>query len=277
MQNTRCAPRSAAVLVVLAFACPARASEPRALAHDDPVFLAAELSGSAATALVLGLSAGGPETSCGLCGTNALDVAVRNAIYLHNSRAPALASHAVSSVAAPVLALATVVVPALSYGRPAYALADSVTVMDSALLTLGMTTFTKDIAGRERPSFHFGRGSETEYADKPSERFRSFFSGDTSFAFSVLSSSATLAYERGYVTAPYAAAFGGVLGVATGTLRMMADMHWLTDVLTGAVVGTATGVALPLLLHPRVREEHHVSVMPILTPGFSGAAVSGAF
>lgn len=256
---------------------PALATEPHELSHDDAPFLAAELGGALATTLVLSLSAGGPETHCGWCGTDALDVTIRDALYVHDSHRPALLSHVVSSGAAPVFALSVVIVPALSSGHAAYALADSITIIDSALVTFGMTTFAKNLAGRQRPAFHYGRQAETEYATKPSEQYRSFFSGDTSFAFSVLSSGATLAYERGYVTAPFAAAVGGVLGVATGTLRMMADMHWFTDVLTGAVVGGATGVALPLLLHPRKDRARDFSVTPILAPGLTGASASGTF
>ncbi|MCA8922107.1 MAG: phosphatase PAP2 family protein [Planctomycetes bacterium] len=35
----------------------------------------------------------------------------------------------------------------------------------------------------------------------------------------------------------------------TGLLRIMSDQHWITDVLSGAVVGTAIGVLVPWILH----------------------------
>ena len=36
-----------------------------------------------------------------------------------------------------------------------------------------------------------------------------------------------------------------------GLLRIAADMHWATDVLTGAVMGTMVGILTPLCVHPR--------------------------
>ncbi|MBX3275401.1 MAG: phosphatase PAP2 family protein [Sandaracinaceae bacterium] len=35
----------------------------------------------------------------------------------------------------------------------------------------------------------------------------------------------------------------------TGVLRIMSDQHWVTDVLSGAVVGTAVGLLVPWILH----------------------------
>jgi membrane-associated phospholipid phosphatase len=47
------------------------------------------------------------------------------------------------------------------------------------------------------------------------------------------------------------AACGSALAMAaaTGIFRIMADRHWVTDVLTGAVVGSAIGILVPYLLH----------------------------
>ena len=49
---------------------------------------------------------------------------------------------------------------------------------------------------------------------------------------------------------------GGLfLAVATGYFRIAGDKHYLTDVLTGAAVGTAMGLGVPLLFH-REKNEH---------------------
>ena len=41
------------------------------------------------------------------------------------------------------------------------------------------------------------------------------------------------------------------IGAATAYLRIAADQHYLTDVMTGAVIGSAVGVGVPLLHRPR--------------------------
>lgn len=248
------------------------------LANDDPTFLAVELGSTAALAVALTLVGGSAPTECGWCGTNALDVSIRNAIYLNDSRTPALASHIVSLGAAPLLALGAVVVPALGTEHPSYAIADAVKIVNAFALTQGFSSFSKNLSARERPAFHYGREAETEFSGAPKERYRSFFSGDTAWAFTIGAAGATVAYERGYWTAPYAAVGGAVFGVATGTLRMASDVHWFTDVLTGAAVGTSVGVAVPLLLHRRKdTAASSVSVVPVMTPAFAGAVASGTF
>jgi membrane-associated phospholipid phosphatase len=248
------------------------------LANDDPTFLAVEVAGSAAVAVTLILAGGSAPTECRWCGTNSLDVSVRNAIYLDDSKAAGVASHVVSLGAAPLLALGAVVLPALGSEHPSYAIADSVKILNAFLLTEGFAEFAKHVSARERPAFYFGREGETEFASVPTDRYKSFFSGDTAWAFAITASSATVAYERGYWTAPYAAVGGAVLGVATGTLRMAADVHWLTDVLTGAAVGTGVGIAMPLLLHPRKdTDAPQVTVVPVMTGGLAGVMASGSF
>ena len=62
------------------------------------------------------------------------------------------------------------------------------------------------------------------------------------------------------------------MATATAVLRLAADKHWATDVLTGLVLGAAVGVGVPLLLHgkeggPRVQ----------LAPMPGGLAVAGRF
>ena len=79
-------------------------------------------------------------------------------------------------------------------------------------------------------------------------------------AFSIAVSAGTVASMRGYRWAPLVWATGLTLGATTGYLRMAADRHYFTDVVTGAVVGSAVGFAVPYLLHrggPAVGAEVH--------------------
>jgi membrane-associated phospholipid phosphatase len=119
----------------------------------------------------------------------------------------------------------------------------------------------------------------TEYSDKPDEENQSFFSGDTSLAFAAVSSATTLAYLRGYKMAPYVLALGGVIGLGTAWLRVAADMHWASDVLTGAAVGTAVGFGLPYFVHARraVAGERSLLALPHVAPGELALRVCGTF
>jgi membrane-associated phospholipid phosphatase len=58
---------------------------------------------------------------------------------------------------------------------------------------------------------------------------------------------------RGYRWAPVIYVAGGLIGAATAYLRIAADQHYLTDVVTGAVLGSAVGAGVPYLFH-RPRE-----------------------
>src|SRR5262249_10240808 len=71
---------------------------------------------------------------------------------------------------------------------------------------------------------------------------------------------------------------------SAGLLRIVGDMHYATDVITGAVVGTAVGLGLPFLLH--YQPSPHVAPNAPrgaggfrirLAPPFPGAAAVGPF
>ena len=73
--------------------------------------------------------------------------------------------------------------------------------------------------------------------------------------FSLASAAGTVATLRGYRLMPLVWATLMPLAIATGDLRSGGDKHYLSDVLTGAVLGAAVGVALPLLFHGRERDD----------------------
>ena len=60
-----------------------------------------------------------------------------------------------------------------------------------------------EVFDRARPAVHHGVVSDTEYDETPSQWNQSFFSGDTSFAFALASSAATLSFLRDYRSAPW--------------------------------------------------------------------------
>jgi membrane-associated phospholipid phosphatase len=248
------------------------------LEHVSPRFLALEFAASAVFATTFVLAAGAPRTECSWCATNAFDEAVRDALRAAHPRTVGSLSHAFSTGAAPALALGALVPTAFMRGRPSHAVEDVVITLDATIVTFGLTNGTKRLVARARPAVRHGVAAEFEYADKPSEWNQSFFSADTSLAFALVSSATTLSYLRGYRSAPWVLFAGSVIGVSTALLRVAADVHYATDVLTGAAIGTAVGFSMPFFLHRRARatEARAFTVVPLLGASGTGVMVEGS-
>jgi len=110
-----------------------------------------------------------------------------------------------------------------------------------------LTEATKKIAGRERP---YGRecGSDPGYSGGCSDesRFESFFSGHASMSAGAAALLCKDAIHRNVwgesrLTRSLVCGLGVGASLATGTLRMVADKHWATDVLVGWAVGGLVG------------------------------------
>lgn len=148
-----------------------------------------------------------------------------------------------------------------------------------------VTSLTSSLSARQRPyatNGDCGTELDPQHIDCEIEyrtRYRSFFSGHTSLAFAgaalVCTHHAHLAlYEGPGDTAACVAAM--TAAAATGTLRMVADRHYLGDVALGAAVGTALGFAVPWLHYrTRVLDETRLGVTIVPTP--QGANVTGVF
>ena len=98
-----------------------------------------------------------------------------------------------------------------------------------------LTDITKYIVGRQRPSSYF------ETRDEKKDAFKSFFSGHTSSAFAVGTSTAMMLsnehpHQRGLIwISTY------TIASLTGYYRIAADKHYTSDVFMGAIIGTAIG------------------------------------
>lgn len=224
---------------------------PHALARTSALGLVLEFVAIVAGFVALSVAAGDPSNACRWCSTNVFDTAVRDLVVMRDPRLAATVSHVCSMLLAPVLALGAVVAAGIRSRVRSHAAQDAVIVLNAVLLTVAFTDFAKKVASRQRPAFHFGVGATTEAANVPVERFLSFFSGDTAIAFALIAASATVLRLRGHDVASRVATAGGVVAMAAGVLRVAADMHWASDVLTGAAVGTLVGVALPTVVHGR--------------------------
>jgi membrane-associated phospholipid phosphatase len=122
---------------------------------------------------------------------------------------------------------------------------------------------TAGFASRQRP---YGRNcGETIDGDLKDcsgrKRYRSFFSGHTAMAFAGAGVSCTHhARHRLYGNATadgVACGLAFLAAAGTGTLRIVGDQHYGTDVLVGAAVGSLSGLGLPWLLHygPLARQD----------------------
>ncbi len=87
----------------------------------------------------------------------------------------------------------------------------------SNMFSLGITYGLKYLIGKRRPN-------NAKY---------SFPSGHTAFAFT----NATVLYNEFNTTSPVLAYSGYIFAITTGSLRMMNNAHWFSDVLVGAGIG----------------------------------------
>ncbi|WP_224367348.1 phosphatase PAP2 family protein [Hyalangium versicolor] len=153
---------------------------------------------------------------------------------------------------------------------------DAGIIIETAVLASVLNQTVKFIAGRERPFVHVLPEDQKSLTAHPDDNNLSFYSGHTNLAFALVVSAGTVAELRGYRHRAWIWAVGLPLATSVPLLRMAADKHYLTDVATGAVLGSAFGVAVPLLLHKRVNDAPSAVSLRV-SAGLGGAVFSGRF
>lgn len=113
------------------------------------------------------------------------------------------------------------------------------------------TAFVKRAAGRERP-IQEECNADPSFDPTCAERRppRSFLSGHTSTAFTAAALICTHHHQLrlyGGAWDPIACVAASTAAGAVGWERMLADEHYLTDVIAGAALGTVSGAVLPHL------------------------------
>jgi membrane-associated phospholipid phosphatase len=144
---------------------------------------------------------------------------------------------------------------------------------------------TNTLVSRERP---YGRICGTpEQPDSTIDcegnvRYRSFFSGHSAFTF--MSAGLICVHHQkldllGGTGDAIACVAGYAGAAATATLRVMGDMHYVSDVAVGAGVGTLVGLAVPLLHYRRVNlaPKEKAVLDWTLVPIGAGLGVGGTF
>lgn len=118
-------------------------------------------------------------------------------------------------------------------------------VGESMLLDLALTSLCKEIVRRPRPYCYNPDAPLSEKLKRDARQ--SFFSGHTSFSAAATFSAARIwsDYHPDSGWKPVVWATAAVIPATVGFLRVKAGKHYLTDVLTGFVVGGACGLLVP--------------------------------
>jgi membrane-associated phospholipid phosphatase len=156
--------------------------------------------------------------------------------------------------------------------------------LEALAITAAVQGTTNVLASRERP---YGRTCDGELAgDKVdcdgSIRYRSFFSGHSAQSFTAAALICVHHFEHALLGPPYDAlscATGYAVAATTATLRVVSDMHYASDAITGALMGTVIGYGVPLL-HYRNRSVGSATLGGIrlqLVPSSGGLGVTGVF
>lgn len=244
--RTSCAVRSPAALLAVA-ACAVFAPSAARAADKDSIYQIHPIIDGAAIgtslALTIGIyvfAAGSIETRCP-CDPAEINVLDRWAVNF-DSGAAGLASDL--TVGAILIAPAVADVMALRRWRPI--LEDFVVYAEAIAISGAMVTAAKQ-SGRPFPLTYQGDPSLIGTPDG----YRSFYSGHTTLAFTALATmSMTIGERYGHYLVPWLLTLG--LGAAIGIERVAAGAHFPTDVVVGALYGTAVGVLVPAVHYRRL-------------------------
>lgn len=250
---------------------PATDAQARELRYDLRLDLPITLSGAA---LWLGSELAKSSLAparCRWCEPPGVDVAVRNALVWSDTKTPDVTSNILGFAVIPVGLLGLDALAAHGEGRLANWPVDALVIAEAAVLAGELNQAVKFVVGRERPFVHALPADQKLSTPHPDDNNLSFFSAHTSVTFALAVSAGTVASMRRYAWAPAIWAIGPALALTTAYLRIAADKHYFTDVVTGAVVGSAIGFVVPYVFHrPREsRESPSVSGGPLGSTGMS--------
>lgn len=144
----------------------------------------------------------------------------------------------VAAMAAPAVLLATEKEEWLTVG---------VMYAETLLIANGIKELTKLCVTRARPYMYYDPSTYPEDDLEDGDFANSFPSGHSTMAFAG-ATFASYTFSKYFPDSPYRYAVTGgsyALALATAALRIKSGNHFMTDVLTGAVLGTAVGFLVP--------------------------------
>lgn len=205
--------------------------------------------------------------ACRWCAPTGVDESVRDALVWDNSARAATLSDFAAYVAAPGLVISTFALSDAALPRSTIRFIDDIVPVAEALVYGQLiTNIGKYIVGRQRPYARFAEGEIVP----TNEDNLSYPSGHSSSTFSIAVAAGMVAHRRRAKLEPVVWAGGLTIAASAAYLRIAADRHYFTDVVTGSALGVAFGFLIPRLTGSL---PEGVSV----TPTANGAAVSGVF
>jgi membrane-associated phospholipid phosphatase len=256
--------RPVAMALLLAVAPAAQAAEPPAPLHYDLALDASLTAGMALTALLLSVYQSRlAPAKCRWCSPGWLDDKVHGALVWSDAHSADVLSSVVALGVLPVSALGYLALAANDRGHLSDAAADALLVAEAMSAALILNQTVKLLVGRERPYAYYGRAVSAAAADTNA----SFYGGHSSFAFSLVAATVTVASMRGYAGTGAAAGVGFALAAGLSYLRLAADQHYLSDVAVGAAMGLLVGWAIPYLFHRPTDPDGRQRVALRLAPG----------
>jgi membrane-associated phospholipid phosphatase len=240
----------------VAIASTSRASWAQELRYDLALDVPITIGGGAALAVSEILKADLAPSSCRWCDRagdgsdtlNGLDRGVRDGLRWENPGAAATASNVIGLAMMP-LAMGTNAIAAAHDERASSIGIDLLVVTEAGVLAAGLNQVVKFMAGRERPFVHVLTPDQKKLTEQPSDNNLSFFSGHTCVTMAIAVAAGTTASLRKYSWAPVVWGTGVTLSLTTGYLRIGADKHYFTDVMTGALAGALVGFVVPYVFH----------------------------
>lgn len=144
---------------------------------------------------------------------------------------------------------------------------------------------TNVLVSRERP---YGRNCGTSALPSAAVdcegtvHYRSFFSGHSAFSFTGAALICSHHFQHALLGAPWdgLSCLGGYLVAGTtASFRVVSDVHYTSDIITGALVGTLVGYGVPLLHYRRSSAERAGAngLQLTLVPAAGGVGVLGIF
>lgn len=194
-------------------------------------------------------------SDCHWCVPPGFDRDIRNALHWSDTARAAQISTVTAYGLTPLVAGSLVVAGGWCGHTWRTVFDDGAPIAESMLLAMDLAELVKPAVARQRPYARFAPHPTASPEDNAS-----FYSGHTTAAFAVAVSAGMVAHARHYRSEPAIWASCLALAATAGYLRIAADEHYATDVITGAAAGALVGIAWTRIV-----------------PTPSGLAVAGTF
>ena len=266
--------RRIALALLAAAAMPAYADEPPAFVARPGLEWTATVAGGA-----LWLTTGSlikpsiAPLDCRWCDTNGFDDWA-SALRRDDPHAVDLTSDIISYAVEPAAASGLVVLAAVQDHHPRDLSVDLLLVGESLVGAALVGEALRFATARERPFVHDLPAEDKGSTAHPEENNLSFVSGHAATSWALAIASGEVASRRHRRLAPVVWATGLTMATATSFFRVGSGEHYASDVLGGAALGIAVGLAVPYLHRARAGDR---AVAASLAPVPGGGLVLVTF